>query len=207
MSMKVHAIGRTARIIKPYAVTQRDGRNGAFESRMVMFSLATDRDYKQSVTNADGTITQERHTDFFACRATGPIADLFNQYCSANKVDENGQNKLVSRRIAIEGHLEKYQATRKEQIQANVGGQIVTLAVDLPEEREVVVIESIEFLDANPVNQANAQAQATTATVVATATQNAQSISATPVVNNATPVVNGSIPVVNGAVSEEVAPF
>ena len=203
MSMKVHAIGRTARIIKPYAVTQRNGRNGAFESRMVMFSLATDRDYKQSVTNADGTITQERHTDFFACRATGPIADLFNQYCSATKVDENGQNKLVSRRIAVEGHLEKYQATRKEQIQANVNGQIVTLAVDLPEEREVVVIESIEFLDANPVNQANAQAQATTATVV-----NANTVQAT-VAENVQPMAQPmpETPMVNGVISADVTPF
>ena len=184
--MKIHAIGRTARIIKPYAVEQRNGRNGAFESRMVMFSLATDRDYRQAVTNADGTISQERHTDFFACRATGPIADLFAKYCSAMKKDENGNDKLVSRRIYIEGHLEKYNAKRTEQVQLS-NGQIVQ--IELPEEREVVVVESIEFLDANPTKNNNG----TTAQAVVVAQPVAQAL----------PVA----PVVAGAVSAEVAPF
>lgn len=193
MSMKVHAIGRTARIIRPYAVEQRNGRNGAFESRMVMFSLATDRDYRQAVTNADGTISQERHTDFFACRATGPIADLFAKYCSAMKKDENGNDKLVSRRLYIEGHLEKYQAKRTEQVQLS-NGQIVQ--IELPEEREIVVVESIEFLDANPVNKNNNGTATATATV----------IPAQPVVQ-ALPASAPATPVVNGAVSAEVAPF
>ena len=107
MSMKAHAIGRTARIIRPYAVEQRNGRNGVFESRMVMFSLATDRDYKKAVTNADGSMTQERPTDFFACRATGPIADLFNQYCSAVKdrislFQEESQLRVISRSTRLQ---------------------------------------------------------------------------------------------------------
>lgn len=193
MSMKVHAIGRTARIIKPYAVEQRNGRNGAFESRMVMFSLATDRDYRQAVTNADGTISQERHTDFFACRATGPIADLFAKYCSAMKKDENGNDKLVSRRIYIEGHLEKYNAKRTEQVQLS-NGQIVQ--IELPEEREIVVVESIEFLDANPVKNNNG----TTAQVIQ-AQPVAQALPVAPV------AVAPVAPVVAGEVSAEVAPF
>lgn len=164
MSVKIHTIGRTARIIRPYAVEQRNGRNGAFESRMVMFSIATDREYRQAVTNADGTISQERKTDFFACRATGPIADLFAKYCSATKKDENGNDKLVSRRIAIEGHLEKYPATRTETLALPDGKQV---QVNLPEEREIIVVESIEFLDANPVKN-NA---GTTTAVVATPVQ------------------------------------
>lgn len=200
MSMKIHAIGRTVKILKPYAVEQRTGRNGNFESRMVMWTLATDRDYRQAVTNADGTISQERHTDFFACRATGPIADLFAKYCNAVKKDENGNDKLVSRRIAIEGHLEKYNATRTEQVQLN-NGQIIQ--VSLPEEREVVVVESIEFLDANPTKN-NA---GTTATVIqAQPVMNAQ-----PIAQAVAPVAQAveSIPSapIAGAVTAEVAPF
>lgn len=202
MSMKIHAIGRTVKILKPYAVEQRTGRNGNFESRMVMWTLATDRDYRQAVTNADGTISQERHTDFFACRATGPIADLFAKYCNAVKKDENGNDKLVSRRIAIEGHLEKYNATRTEQVQLN-NGQIIQ--VSLPEEREVVVVESIEFLDANP-SKSNAGTTATATIVQAQPVMNAQ-----PIAQAVAPVAQAveSIPVapVAGAVTAEVAPF
>ena len=184
MSMKVHSIGRTVKIIRPYSVEQKSGRNGVFESRMVMWSFVTDRDYRQATTNTDGTVTQERHPDFFACRATGPIADLFNRYCSATKKDENGNDKLASRRIAIEGHLEKYNATRTEQVQLN-NGQIIQVA--LPEEREIVVVESIEFLDANPVKNNTG----TTATIV----QTQPIMSAQPVMNvqpvmNAQPIMN-----------------
>lgn len=191
MSMNAYAIGRTAKIIKPYAVTQRNGRNGTFESRMVMFSLATDRDYQQSVTHEDGSITQERHTDFFPCRATGPIADLFNKFCSATKKDENGNDKLVSRRLLVQGHFEKYQATRTETVQANVNGQVVQLQVNLPEDREILVVEKITFLDANPSNQNNGQAQAT---VVAQTANVAQ----------ATPVATAPVA---GVIDAEVAPF
>ena len=160
----LNLIGRTAKIVKPYEAVQRTGRNGAFESKMVMFSIATDRDYKSTVTNADGTISQERKTDFFVCRATGPIADLFNKYCSAIKED----GKLVSRRLYIQGHLEKYQATRTEQVQLP-NGQVIQ--VNLPEEREVIVVESIEFLDANPV-----KTQAQVAQVIATVPQTPQAL-------------------------------
>ncbi len=211
MSMKAYAIGRTARIIKPYAVTQRNGRNGTFESRMVMFSLATDRDYQQSVTHEDGSITQERHTDFFPCRATGPIADLFNKFCSATKKDENGNDKLVSRRLLVEGHFEKYSATRTETIQANVNGQTVQLQVNLPEDREILVVEKITFLDANPATQ-NQNSQATQATVVAQATPNNVIMQAAPVapvnVMAQAPVVTQApmAPVVD-TISAEVAPF
>jgi hypothetical protein len=218
MSMKVHAIGRTARIVKPYAVEQRNGKNGTFESRMVMFSLATDRNYRQATTNADGTVTQERHTDFFVCKATGPVADRFAKYCSAMKKDENGNDKLVSRRIAIEGHLEKYNATRTEQVQLN-NGQIIQ--VSLPEEREVVVVEEIEFLDANP-SKSNTGATATivqaqpvtnvqptqTVAPVAGDVTVAPAPATTPVAPVAAPVPTAPVVApVAGDVSNEVAPF
>lgn len=215
MSMKIHTIGRTVKILRPYAVEQKSGRNGNFESRMVMFTLATDRDYRQATTNADGTVTQERHTDFFACRATGPIADLFAKYCNAVKKDENGNDKLVSRRIAIEGHLEKYNATRTEQVQLN-NGQIIQ--VSLPEEREVVVVESIEFLDANPT-KSNAGTTATATVIQAqpvAPVANAQPIAQAPVayapvapVAQAVAPIAEAMPVapVAGVVTSEMAPF
>lgn len=223
MSMKVHAIGRTARIVKPYAVEQRNGKNGTFESRMVMFSLATDRNYRQATTKPDGTVSQERHTDFFVCKATGPIADNFAKYCSAMKKDENGNDKLVSRRISIEGHLETYDATRTEQVQLN-NGQIIQ--VSLPEERKIVVVDEIEFLDANPSkNNAGATATIVQAQPV-TNVQPAQPVApvapvagavapapvATPVAPATTvatptaPVTAPAVPVA-GNVTTEVAPF
>lgn len=159
MSMNVSTIARTVRIIKPYSNVQRTGRNGVWNSESVMFSIATDREYKSTVTHDDGTVGQERKTDFFACRATGPIARLFNQYCSAMKTDEQGNQKLVSRRLYIKGHLENYQADRDEVIQ--IEGLPQPVQVKLPDTRTIVVVESIEFLDADPVKKANAQAQAT----------------------------------------------
>jgi hypothetical protein len=163
MSVKISTVARTVKILKPYTAEQRNGKNGTFLSKMVMFTIASDREYKQAITKADGTVEQGRKTDFFACRATGPVADLFNQYCSATKKDENGNDKLISRRLLIEGHLEKYQAERKEQVDVN--GQVYEFA--LPEEREVIVVESIQFLDANPATKNTASAQpVATATAV-----------------------------------------
>jgi len=200
MSANVYGVFRTAKIIKPYSVDQRNGKNGTFESRMIMFSVATDREYRHAVTKEDGSVVQERQTDFYALRATGPIADTLAKYASAMRTDDNGNQKLVSRRMLIKGHLETYPATRKETISAVVNGQTVQLAVELPEERKIIVAESIEFLDANPTgNNSNANAgTAVTATVVG------QPTPATPVVNATT--ATPATPVV-GAVSAEEAPF
>lgn len=168
MSLKYHVIGRTAKILKDYEAVQRQGKNGTFESKMIMFSIATDREYKQSVTQSDGSIKQERATDFWTCRATGPVADLFNKYCNTKKYDEQGNQKLVSRRIALEGHLEKYKAERKVTLPATINGTQYNITGNVPEEREILVVESIEFLDANPSN--NNGGSATTATEVSAVT-------------------------------------
>lgn len=161
MAINISTIARTVRILKPYAVTQKMGRNGAFNSESVMFSIATDREYKSTVQNDDGTVSQERKTDFYACRATGPIARLFNQYCSATKTDENGNAKLVSRRLYIKGHLETYDNVRNEQIAFNYNGQNLTVNAPIKESNKIIiVVDSIEFLDADPVKKMNAQAAA-----------------------------------------------
>ena len=137
------------------------GRNGAFNSESVMFSIATDREYKSTVQHADGTVAQERKTDFYACRATGPIARLFSQYCSATKIDANGNEKLVSRRLYIKGHLETYDNIRNEEIGFNYNGQNLTVNAPIKESNKIIiVVDSIEFLDADPVKKMNAQATA-----------------------------------------------
>lgn len=224
--MKISGIFRTSRVVKEENV-QRTGRNGVFNSKYVMFQAATDRPYKQTVTKEDGTVVQERESDFFTFKMSNGLYDTWQKYCNAKKVVD-GKEKLVSRRLYLAGHAEKYKATRSETIQANVNGQIVQIAVELPEERTIYIVDEIEFLDANPVNSANAQANGIVAQTVAVAPQTytqpiasapiaqpvqaiapvaqpiAQPVAVAPV---AQPVAAPVAPVVAGAVSAEVAPF
>lgn len=209
MSMQFYAVVRTARITHPYSVNTRNGRNGAFESRMLMLSAASDRDYKHSVQNADGTVTQERQSDFFNLRFGGPLADNAAKYLCA--VDNNG--KLISRRILVRGHIETYQAERESVVQFVENGVTKQLGVKLPETRQVYVVENFEFLDANPVNKNSAP----TATVVtaqpapiaqpqAPIAQPAQSAPVQPQSVQSVPVAQPQAPVANTATAE-VAPF
>lgn len=199
MAMQFYAVVRTARITHPYSNVTRQGRNGAFESKMVMISAASDRDYKHSVQNADGTVTQERQSDFFNLRFGGPLADNAAKYLCA--VDSNG--KLISRRILVRGHIETYQAERESVVQFVDNGVTKQLGVKLPETRQVYVVENFEFLDANPVNKNSAP----TATVV-TGAPVAQSVQSAPIAQPAqpAPVAQPQAPVANTATAE-VAPF
>ena len=219
MSMVFYAVVRTARITHPYSNVTRQGRNGAFESKMVMISAASDRDYKHSVQNADGTITQERQSDFFNLRFGGPLADNAAKYLCA--VDSNG--KLISRRILVRGHIETYQAERESVVQFVDNGVTKQLGVKLPETRQVYVVENFEFLDANPVNKtatvvtgAQPAQPAQSATVAqpaqpaqfATVAQPAQPAQFATVAQPAQPatVAQPQAPVANTATAE-VAPF
>lgn len=220
MSMKFSGIFRTSRVVKEENV-QRNGRNGVFNSKYVMFQAATDRPYKQTVTKEDGTVVQERESDFFTFKMSNGLYDTWKKYCDAKKTVD-GKEKLVSRRLYLAGHAEKYPATRKETIQANVNGQLVQIAIELPEERTIYVVEEIEFLDANPVNAANAQANGIVAQTVAVApqaVQYAQPIASAPIaqpVQAVAPVAQPiaqpiaqpvATPVAPAVVSAEVAPF
>lgn len=167
---------RTSRILKDYQVTTR--QDGS-QYRSIMFNGAVDRGYR--VAQEDGSM--DYPTDFFAFRASGPLADTFNQYCNGRKDDGNGGQKLVSRRLLIEAEPETYQATRKTTVdgQVNIGGQLynVSLPAELPETRTVFVVKSMKFLDANPANKGQAQAvQAAPAQAVATPV--AQAVAAAP---------------------------
>ncbi len=201
MSMQFYAVVRTARITHPYSNVNRPGRNGTFESKMVMLSGASDRDYKHSVQNADGTVTQERQSDFFNLRFGGPLADTANKYLCA--VDSNG--KLISRRILVRGHVETYPSERESVVQFVDNGVTKQLAVKLPETRQVYVVENFEFLDANPVNKnSTPTATVVTGAPVAQPVQSAPVAQAQPV--QSAPVAQPQAPVANTATAE-VAPF
>lgn len=211
MSMKFSGIFRTSKVVKEENV-QRTGRNGVFNSKYVMFQAATDRPYKQTVTKEDGSVSQERQSDFFTFKMSNGLYDTWQKYCNAKKLVD-GKEKLVSRRLYLAGHTEKYKATRSETIQANVGGQLVQIAVELPEERTIYVVEEIEFLDANPVNAANAQAQGIIAQPIAPVAQTyaqpmqavAQPIVAAPIAT--APIATPVAPVAPAVINAEVAPF
>jgi hypothetical protein len=166
MALEFHGIFRTSRVVKEENV-QRTGRNGVFESKYVMFQGASDRPYKQAVSHQDGTVTQERQPDFFTFKMSGGLYDTWKKYCDSKKIVD-GKEKLVSRRLYLAGHAETYNATRKEIVQANVNGQLIQIAVELPETRTIYVVEKFEFLDANPINKENTVANGTVATAVPT---------------------------------------
>lgn len=145
MAIEFSTVGRTAKILKDYQAVTRTGRNGEWESKSVMFSLAVDRDYKQM--NDKGEL--ERHTDFIPVRATGPIAECFNKYCN----DRNEEGKLVSRLIQVSGHVEQYDKERTERIE--LGGQQYDVTFN-ETNKTIFVAEKIKFLDA-PKKKAEGQ--------------------------------------------------
>lgn len=201
MSYSITAVVRTASILKDYEAVQRTGRNGTFESKSIMYSVASDRDYKSSITKEDGSVSQERKTDFLAMRASGPIANSLNQYCNT----KNQDGKLISRRLLVYGHLETYQTTRKITQRIAVEGKEYDATFDVPETRTIIVVEKFEFLDANPVKNAS---NATT-TSVATVTAVASSAPADAQVAQPAPaqVPVQSVPVAQVSQGAVVAPF
>lgn len=200
MAKNVYGVFRTVRIAKPYSKQLINGRNGQFEQKMVMFVGASDRDYKHTVTDEAGNVSKERQSDFYTFKATGPIADLFNQYCSAMTQQADGSQKLVSRRLFIKGHDETYVKETMEQIQTP-DGKIWN--VPRKETRTITVVENIEFLDGDPTkrNANNAQV-AQVAQAVAPAPQQAAQVAQVAQVVQ-TPVA----PVANAGTVGEVSPF
>ena len=194
---------RTVKITNPYQ--ERQGKNGTFAT--INFVVATDREYKQCVTKADGTVVQERKPDFFLCRATGGTAKAIADYASATKIDANGQVKLISRRMEIKGHLETYDATRNEIINIPNVGQV---SVDLPNTNTILIVDHVEFIDANP-NSAQPTANGTVAQATIIGQPQAQVMQGnvaqpTTVLPQAN-MVNAGTPMVQAGVSAEVSPF
>ena len=165
---------RTVAIVRDLRVEKRQGANGEFESKDILFRIAVDRDYKVT-RQENGKTISERPTDFWLAKATGNVAQIFADHCSATKED----GKLISRHLLLSGNFENYQNTRnvkaKVQPQVNINGQTyqLDLEVEVPVENNnntIFIVDSIEFLDSNPANRISSggNASATVSSAVAT---------------------------------------
>ena len=206
---------RTVAIVRDLRVEKRQGANGEFESKDILFRIAVDRDYKVT-RQENGKTISERPTDFWLAKATGNVAQIFADHCSATKED----GKLISRHLLLSGNFENYQNTRnvkaKVQPQVNINGQIyqLDLEVEVPVENNsntIFIVDSIEFLDSNPANRtpSGSNAGATVSSAVATP------VTASPVpvaqpaqapVQQAQPVQQVTQPVAQPAQPVQVAP-
>lgn len=148
---------RTVAIVKPFQVEKRQGQNGEFESKSILVRIAVDRDYKVRRTENGKTI-EEYPTDFWLCKFTGAVAQVFADHCTALKED----GKLHSRRLLLSGNFENYDKPRKVSKQINVGGNLYDIEFEVADNNTIFVVDSMKFLDKNP----NANATANGAVVV-----------------------------------------
>lgn len=178
---------RTVAVVRELRVEKRQGANGEFESKDILFRIAVDRDYKVSRTENGKTIT-EYPTDFWLAKATGNIAQALSDYCTAKKED----GKLVSRHLLLSGSFETYQKNRpvKETVQANINGQLYNIAVELqvPDTNTIFMIDEFKFLDRNPENTNATTTTVATASVTPVATPVAQPVATAPVAQPVQPV-------------------
>lgn len=178
--------------VKELQTEKRQGPNGEFDAKSILFRVASNRNYTRTVTK-DGQQVEERPTDFILCRANGSTAQVIADNCSA--VDANG--KLISRHLNIYGHIETYVTDRTFKVEnlplsiANVGTVNVSFDTTQKVDGHIFIVDEIEFLDPKPqpkvqagqvtvsnvqVASAQTQTQATTApqTTAQVPVQNAQ---------------------------------
>ena len=165
---------RTVAIVRDFKVEKRQGANGEFESKDILFRIAVDRDYQVSVTE-NGITGKKRPTDFWLAKCTGEVAERFNKFCTAK--DEQG--KLVSRHLLLGGNFEQYQKPRKIHAtpQVNMNGQLVQLEFDMevPDTSTIFIVNDIEFLDGKKdTTPANTTPTATIASMTPVGTAPAQ---------------------------------
>lgn len=174
---------RTVSLVRELTTEQRNGVNGQYESKTIMFRIAVDRDYRSTRVENGKTIT-ETPTDFWLARASGEVAQRLNDYCTQKK--ENG--KLVSRHLLLSGNFETYQTTKmvKHKGKAhvvipnvNIGGAYYNIehdVVDVEFESEdtidntIFVIDGFTFLDRKPDAQATPASTAAAPTAMPVAT-------------------------------------
>ena len=181
---------RTVAIVREFKVEKRQGANGEFESKDILFRIAVDRDYQVSVTE-NGITGKKRPTDFWLAKCTGEVAERFNKFCTAK--DEQG--KLISRHLLLGGNFEQYQKPRKIHAtpQVNMNGQLVQLEFDMevPDTSTIFIVNDIEFLDGKKdTTPANTTPTATIASMTPVGTAPVQG--ATPVQATA-PVAQASV--------------
>ena len=189
---------RTVAIVKDLTVEQRQGANGAFESKEILFRIAVDRDYKVT-RQENGKTIQEYPTDFWLAKATGPVAQAFADHCTAKKED----GKLVSRHLLLLGNFETYQKSRnvKETVQVNINGALYNVNVDLnvPDTNTIFMVDSIKFLDRPQNTQAN---NTTVATATATPAMPVAPAQTAPVAPEVAPAQVATPVAVQGAVAQ-----
>lgn len=191
---------RTVAIVREFKVEKRQGANGEFESKDILFRIAVDRDYQVSVTE-NGITGKKRPTDFWLAKCTGEVAERFNKFCTAK--DEQG--KLISRHLLLGGNFEQYQKPRKIHAtpQVNMNGQLVQLEFDMevPDTSTIFIVNDIDFLDGKKdTTPANTTPTATIASMTPVGTAPVQG--ATPVQATA-PVAQA--PVQTAPVAQPVA--
>lgn len=179
--------GRTV-WVKELVTEKRQGPNGEFDAKSILFRIATPRNYTRTVTK-DGQQVEERPTDFILCRANGSTAQVIADNCSAVGPD----GKLISRHLELIGHIETYVTDRTFKVEnlplsiANVGTVNVSFDTTQKVDGHIFVVDEIEFLDPKP----QPKVQAGTATVsnvqVAVPTQGTP-VQATAPAQTATPV-------------------
>lgn len=167
---------RTVSIVRDYRVEKRQGANGEFEAKDILFRIAVDRDYSITVTE-NGITGKKRPTDFWLAKCSGDVAERFNKYCTAK--DEQG--KLVSRHLLLGGNFEQYQKPRKVHAtpQANINGQLMQFEFDIevPDTCTIFIVNDIEFLDGKKETApANTTPTATVASVTPVAVAPTQAV-------------------------------
>ena len=185
--------------VKDLVVEKRQGQNGEFESKTILFNVATDRNYKVDQKQPDGSVKKVVPTDFYLCRAKGEVAQRIADFCST----KNAEGKTISRRLNLFGHVETYKKTQQFTPTANVqlGESVYPVTITHEEQLDgiVFVVEEFEFLDSNPANKENnAVKQAPIATIGAP--QPAQTpVQVTAPANNVTTAMNPPVEVVTQA--------
>ena len=151
--LKGQMVARTAWMGNLKSFAREDGT----EFKVISFSVATTRNYLQTkkvdgkvVLDENGKAVKYRESDFIMCEARGRVADLINEYF--NIKDENG--KLISRRLFLEGHIQVDKVTTEQAVQ--IEGIDQPVYIELEKTITKFIVDSIEFLDANPTNKAKA---------------------------------------------------
>jgi hypothetical protein len=169
-------------------VSKKQGATGDYDSKQILFRVATDRNYKVTRT-VNGQQVSERPTDFILCRATGSTAQVFADNCTAK--DKEG--KLISRHLYLIGHIETYRSPRKFPVQAtvNYNGQLLNISLETEAQVDghIFVVDEIEFLDSKP-REVSTVAGATVANVTVVPAQTATPVQNVAPVQNTAPVQN-----------------
>lgn len=188
--------------VKDLQIEKRQGQNGEFESKTILFNVATDRNYKVDQKQPDGSVKKNYPTDFYLCRAKGEVAQAIADFCSA----KNAEGKTISRRLNLFGHIETYKKAQAFDATANVNFNGAVYPVTIKHEEQidgmVFVVEEFEFLDSNPVNKdGNNVKQAPVATVGAPIQAGTPTVQ-TPTVQTPTVETPVQAPVMNPPVVE-----